>query len=307
MSERELTSLEIRNLLLEILSYEGEDLDGGNNFKKYLYQGNQADLIRLLEVFTIKKGLKTKIIEIRPSAWGADGENLYVGMNTNFTRNELLKIYEEFYYLTINQVIAPGGAESYGRQLPYFHVTEYGLECLKCLDILPYDSDGYLSKLKSIPNIHEWILFHMQEALTCFNTNCINSAMINIGLCGEIIIEELISSFSNFLSIKKSALKSKFDNDIEKEWRISLKYNIFIDTLEKFQKKIVDPTLNSLVKCFDTSSASIFATYTRLTRNSLAHPSGLIMDRTEVLLFFVSFHKYCGLQYNIINYFKVTS
>lgn len=55
---RNLTSIEIRNLMLETLVYEGVDIDSeGKIFKKYRYQGGQSDLYHLMEGLAMKRGL----------------------------------------------------------------------------------------------------------------------------------------------------------------------------------------------------------------------------------------------------------
>jgi hypothetical protein len=47
---RNLSSIEIRNLMLETLAYEEADIDSeGKTFKMYGYQGAQSDLFRLME------------------------------------------------------------------------------------------------------------------------------------------------------------------------------------------------------------------------------------------------------------------
>ena len=55
---RVLSSIEIRNLMLDTLAYEADDIDSeGKTFKKYGYQGTQSDLYRLMEGLAIKRGL----------------------------------------------------------------------------------------------------------------------------------------------------------------------------------------------------------------------------------------------------------
>ena len=57
---RVLSSIEIRNLMLDTLAYEADDIDSeGKTFKKYGYQGTQSDLYRLMEGLAIKRGLRS--------------------------------------------------------------------------------------------------------------------------------------------------------------------------------------------------------------------------------------------------------
>lgn len=43
--------------------------------------------------------------------------------------------------------------------------------------------------------------------------------------------------------------------------------------------------------------------YLRLTRNELAHPSGLKVDRVECLSLMTSYIKYCGTQHKYLDFY----
>lgn len=303
---QELSNLEIRNLLLEVLAYEGADIDTeGKNFKMYGYQGSEADLFRLLNGLIIKKEIKPIKVSMYGEAWGCHGRMLYEYQTINLSRQEILKLYQEFHNLLNQGILAPGAYGGYGTSLPYFHVTPLGIETMKNLDLLPYDQDGYLSKLKAITDLHTWILFYMTEALKCFNANCINSSMINIGLAGEVIIEELVENLGKFLQMKDQTLYSSFIADIAKDWKISYKYTKYLEYRDKYASR--DAVLKSFTSNMDKASSSIYATFTRLTRNSVTHPNDLVLDRIQVLMFFMSFINYCELQYKYIHYYKSNS
>ncbi|KAA9012282.1 hypothetical protein [Niallia endozanthoxylica] len=303
-----LSNLEIRNLLLEVLAYEGDDIDTeGKTFKMYGYQGSQSDLFRLLNGYLIKKNIKPEKVKMYGAAWGGEGRMLHEYQTINLSKGEILKLYQEFHRLLTQGVIAPGAYGNYGTSLPYFHVTEYGMECIKKKDFLPYDQDGYLSKLKSITDINDWVVFYVTEALKCFNADCVNSSMINIGLAGEVIIEELANSFEKFLLKNEASLHSSFQTELAKDWKISFKYNTYLDFQGKYIKATKDKDVKALTVYLDKSSSSIYATFTRLTRNTVTHPNDIIMDRTQVLMFFITLVNYCELQYNFINHYKNNS
>lgn len=304
-STTELSNLEIRNLLLDVLAYEEEDIDAeGNTFKLYGYQGSQADLFRLLNGYLIRKDTKPAVVKMHSVAWGSgEGGILYENHSINLSRKEILKLYQEFHRLLTQGVIAPGNYGD-GTNLPYFHVTEYGMDCLRNKDFLPYDQDGYLTKLKSIPTVDQWIVFYITEALKCFNADCVNSSMINIGLAGEVIIEVLNSEFENFLLQKDPNLHGAFQIDLSKSRNISTKYNTYLDFQGQYITNSKNQNLKALTAGLDKSSSTIYATFTRLTRNSVTHPNDIVMDRTQVLMFFITFVNYCELQYKFINYYR---
>lgn len=82
-SERErLCTFVIRNLMLEALSYTGDDVDPeGNYFKQYGYSGTQSDLFRLTEGLAIKKGFIPGDVELGRTAWACTGNNLFERSN----------------------------------------------------------------------------------------------------------------------------------------------------------------------------------------------------------------------------------
>ena len=180
---RVLSSIEIRNLMLDTLAYEADDIDSeGKTFKKYGYQGTQSDLYRLMEGLAIKRGLIESDIPLHGAAWGGSGLMLHAHSTTNFSYSDIQNIYEQFHLLLNQGIIAPGAIGNYGPNLPSFHVTQYGLKCLEEHEILPYDVDGYFEKIKNIPSISEWVKFYIKEALQCYNANCMEAAVIMLGL-----------------------------------------------------------------------------------------------------------------------------
>lgn len=309
MNTVELSNLEIRNLLLKTLAYKGTDIDKvGNYFEKYDYQGTKSDLFRLLNGFLIKEKIRVDNDTKVTSAWTSGWEELRENSNTTLNKREILKMYQEFNNLILQGVIAPGVYGNLGgSDLPYFHVTEYGHECLKKIDILPYDQEGYLKKLENISGINEWVLFYVTEALGCFNANCINSSMINIGLAGEVLIEELTHNFKGFLNKKDITLYKEYKKRLEKIRMISDKYDLYIEFHEIYLSNHKDLDLKKLNPRLDNSSRQNYATFTRLTRNSLSHPNEIKMDRIKTLMFFITFVDYCELQYLFINYYKSKS
>ena len=112
---RNLSSLEIRGLLLDTLEYEQANIDSeGKTFKKYGYQGTQSDLYRLSENLAIKQGMIPHQIKVSSAAWGGSGNMLHAGSTTNFSPNDIKKIYEQFHLLLNQGIIAPGAIGNYG-------------------------------------------------------------------------------------------------------------------------------------------------------------------------------------------------
>ncbi|SUY47682.1 Uncharacterised protein [Clostridium putrefaciens] len=301
---RDLSSIEIRNLMLNTLAYEEADIDSeGKTFKMYGYQGTQLDLYRLMEGLAVKRELIKERISLSGAAWGGSGLMLHPHSTTNFSRSDIQNIFEQFHLLLNQGIIAPGAVGNYGQSLPSFHVTEYGLTCLEEQEVLPYDVDGYLEKIRSIPSISEWVEFYIKEALLCYNANCMEAAVIMLGLSSEKIIDEQIDALLGYLSRNftneflhmQTALSSiRFASD---------KFNCYKEYFNRIKNNVSNQKFKDMLPLVDRVAFQVYTNFTRITRNELAHPSDTKMERIEVLMIFISFVKYCHTQYAFIDYY----
>lgn len=304
MERESLTLLEIRSLMSECLAYEGDDLDsGGRNFKKYEYRGSQCDLFRLMESLAIKNDLIPNNIPVRSAAWGGSGMMLHPKTTTNFNSKEINHIYEAFHVLLNMGVVSPGAVGNMGPNLPYFHVTEYGLRCLNSSEILPYDVDGYLTSLNNIQGLNEWVSYYIKQSLMCYNANCYEASLIMVGLANEVIAESLITGYCDYLDNKHPGEKEHFEAIINAERSISRKYLKYRDHLKTFSMRR-DSDLRSLNIHLDELANDTFLSYLRLTRNELAHPTALHIEKITALMIFISMIKYCERQYKFIRYYS---
>lgn len=304
IENRNLSSIEVRNLMLDTLAYENADIDSeGKTFKMYGYQGTQSDLYRLMEGLAVKKGLIKENTPLSGAAWGGSGLMLHPHSTTNFSHSDIQNIYEQFHLLLNQGVIAPGAIGNYGPNLPNFHVTEYGLKCLEEHEILPYDVDGYLDKIKSIPSISEWVEFYIKEALQCYNANCMEAAVIMLGLSSEKIIDEQIDALLGYLSRHFTNEFSQMQAELANIRTASAKFNCYKKYFDMIKNNVSDQTFKNMLPMVDRVAFQAYANFTRITRNGLAHPSDTKMERIEVLMIFISFIKYCQIQYGFIDYY----
>lgn len=301
---RDLSSIEVRNLMLDTLAYEDQDIDSeGKTFKLYGYQGTQSDLYRLMEGLAVKRGVIKEYRALHAAAWGGSGRVLHPHSTTNFSNNDIKNIYEQFHLLLNQGVIAPGATGNYGPNLPNFHVTEYGLKCLEEHEILPYDVDGYLEKIKNIPSISEWVEFYIKEALQCYNANCMEAAVIMLGLSSEKIIDEQIDALLGYLSRNFNNEHFQMQAELLGIRVVSGKFNCYKKYFELIKNNVIDQTFKDMLPQVDRVAFQVYTNFTRITRNGLAHPSDTKMERIEVLMIFISFIKYCQTQYGFIDYY----
>lgn len=305
-----LNSLEMRNLILEALAEEDTNKTPYNmTFKMYRYKGCVSDLRAIVEYLAISHGLIDKEVDFGMSAWGVPDELKIYKSNTNFNEDELNLFTEEVHLLMFQNVISPGATGNYGDDWPYFHVTKYGLKCLAQMDVLPYDQDGYLSKLCAVSSVDDWEKFYVEQSLRCYNANALESSIIMLGLAGEYLAIRLIDAMTSFLRKNESALYSQFTDRLSNETKISIRYSIYEKYLKKVLKKRDEsgedkyPFLKSLSPLLDNPAKTVYATFLRLTRNEMAHPAQVKMDRIECLTLFTSYIKYCETQHKYLDFY----
>lgn len=300
----------MRNLIFEALAEKDpKNTPNGHTFNNYGYKGCVSNLRSIVEYIAIKYGLIKKVVEIPKIAWGAPGNNPWFKKNTNLDEDNLNLFNEEVHILINHNILSPGAIGNYGDNLPYFHVTKYGLRCLENRDVLPYDSIGYMRKISAIPDIDEWEKFYIEQGLKCYNADAFEAAMLMIGLAGEYLAEMLIDKIDKFLQKREPALYSKYQNAFQNESPISQKYLEYKKALSEVLKIKDDsnhykyPELREFSPLLDGAAKDIYATYLRLTRNELAHPTDLKLDRLECFTITTCYIKYCETQYKYLSYF----
>lgn len=309
-----MSNIEMRNLIFEALAIEDKENTPWNmTFKMYGYRGCISALRAIVEHLAIKNGLLEKVVDIPILAWGVPGGIPYFKSNTNFNEDELNLFSEEVHLLMFQNILSPGAVGSYGDDWPYFHVTKYGLECIKNKDILPYDPEHYLTRLQAIASVDDWELFYIKQSLLCFNVGAIESSVIMLGLAGEYLAGRLIEAFGGFLCKNEPALKAPYDAALAGKKVISTRYAEYervlrdVEKLKDSAKNAKYQVLNNYAPLLDIPAKTVYATYLRLTRNELAHPSKVQMDRIECLTMLIGFVKYCETQHKYLDFFVSNS
>lgn len=309
-----MTSLEMRNLIFEALSKKNpESTPWNRTFEMYGYRGTVSALRAIVEYIAIKHSVIPKVVEIPLMAWGVPGECPRYKSNTNLTGENLDLFTEEVHILVNHNILSPGALGGYGDHLPYFHVTKYGLQCLENRDILPYDPDGYMNKISSIQSIDEWEKFYIEQSLKCYNADAFEAALIMLGLAGEYLATKLIEKMDAFLLKNETSLQATYQTALQNKRVISQRYAEYENILKEVLKQKDSsnqckyPDLKALSPLLDGAAKAVYAIYLRLTRNELAHPSGLKMDRIECLTLMTGYIKYCETQHKYLEFYVANS
>ena len=116
-----------------------------------------------------------------------------------------------------------------------------------------------------------------------------------------------------FLNKNDVQTHQSFFSELSGERKISEKY----ETYEKYLKQIESkkdangsclyPTLHTLKTSIDAHAKTVYATFLRLTRNEVAHPSNLKLEKDETLLIFVTYIKYCETQHKYLSFYQTNS
>lgn len=209
---------------------------------------------------------------------------------------EHLEIMEMIQELIHNNVLMEG-ADWLNNHFPWLRVTNYGLECIKEENLLPFDPEGYIREIKTqIPQLDEVALAYLAESITTYNKNCLLSATITLGAGSEQIVLELIETFAE--AIKDPTNKSKFKKQIENKF-IFTKYKLFQDKFETIRNKLP----SELIKDIDIYLEGIF-NFIRLNRNQTGHPTGLKINKKIIYSNLQIFAEYSKKIYSLIDWFK---
>jgi hypothetical protein len=114
----------------------------------------------------------------------------------NYERHDALKVHEIIWELLVQGVLAPG-KNSLNLTLPFFHVTEYGEECLETDTLLLHDPDGYVRYLEETvaTPLDEIVLAYARESQRAFLAGSYLGAMVLLAGAAERAIDLAIEAY----------------------------------------------------------------------------------------------------------------
>jgi len=109
-----------------------------------------------------------------------------------------MAVIDVFWQFVSEGIVAPGLNAS-NRNLPWFHVTEYGRSVVAHGEYQPHDRDGYLQRLSARnPNVDPTVLAYLEESLETFTRGNRVASMVMLGVAAErvfdLVCESLLSS-----------------------------------------------------------------------------------------------------------------
>lgn len=197
--------------------------------------------------------------------------------------------------LIIEGIVRPGLGDGLNNGLPWYHVSEYGRAVLGNNPPQPYDPDGYLGRVRAIPNIDDVILAYLEESLKSFRIHCLLSSVITLGCASEKAILLLIDACQN--SLVNSIDKANF---IKKTDTISIKrkHDEFQNILKS---KILTVLPYDIKENLDNYLTGLFSII-RAHRNDAGHPSGKVIQREHLYAYLVVFPEYLEKVYSLLDW-----
>lgn len=129
------------------------------------------------------------------------------------------------------------------------------------------------------------------------------AAVIMLGLSSEKIVDEQIDALLGYLSRNFTNEFSQMQTELYSIRLASAKFNCYKKYFDVIKNNVSDQMFRDMLPLVDKVAFQAYANFTRITRNELAHPSETKMERIEVLMIFISFIKYCQIQYGFIDYY----
>ncbi|WP_414755913.1 hypothetical protein [Anabaena sp. CCY 9910] len=218
-------------------------------------------------------------------------------LNPRYELSRKYKIWVEdiIWDLITEGIVRPGLGDGLNQGLPWYHISEYGKTVLISQPPQPYDPDGYLAAIRTIPNIDDVILAYLEESLKAFRIHCLLSSVITLGCASEKAILLLIEAC-------KAAISNPTEQtDFEKKTdtiAIKRKHDEFQNILKT---KIMPSLPKDLKENLDNYLIGLFSII-RSTRNDAGHPTGKEIRREPLYAYLVTFPEYLKKVYELINW-----
>lgn len=262
---------EIRKVAIDLLS--------GRETSSYALTQYEHFRLGVGEVFAKRKG-KT----IEPHNFQLDGED-----------NE---IFLEVFWDLFRQGIITLGMNNSNREFPFFRVTSLGKKILQNQSgYFFHDVSSYEEIIKSeIPLINEITLLYLKESMQAFQSGCLLSSTVMLGVATEHTFNLLLESIQESAPWKTTFL------GVTKERGVLRKINKFRRILEKN----ISTLPQELKEDLDTQFAGIISII-RTFRNESGHPTGKIISREQAFVLLQLFIPYCKKLYALMGFFRDSS
>lgn len=148
---------------------------------------------------------------------------------------------------------------------PFFHVTEQGRRALEHMGRDPSNPAGYLAHLAARSSLNAVAQSYIEEALDCYNADCVRAAAVMAGVAAESLAFELASVASDRLTKAAETVPKDLSS-----WKARTVLRALGDILEKRKGKM-PPGLREAVEAYWPA----FTHQVRSVRNDAGHPANV--------------------------------
>jgi len=188
------------------------------------------------------------------------------------------------------------GRNEFDTDFSAISITPYGKQVLESGELLPYDPDGYLGRLKTeIPNLDPTIEDYVFESLHAYQSGLMLSCAVMLGGASEQTFLIFMQTFTDAMT--NLTEKNRFQK-LQECINTKQKFDQTKTKLMNIRTTLPKDLSNELESKFD----GIF-NLIRLARNDAGHPSGHKIERDMAYANLLSFRIYCKKMYELIDYF----
>ena len=207
------------------------------------------------------------------------------------------KLVEVIWDLLVQGILAPGMGSIHIQSSVFFHVTEYGRQCLEAGEVVPHDPDGYMKRLANRVGgqLDDIVALYVHESLLTFVARRYLASAVMLGVASERCVDMLCSQLVEHPASSDSG--SKLEKDLERAGR-SVKQRFDL-VREKLLAEQLPPQLRDAL---EIQLGGIF-TLIRYTRNEAGHPAGRDVDRGIANANLGLFPSYCERVYGLLRHF----
>lgn len=214
-----------------------------------------------------------------------------------YERSDVLALHEVVWELLIQGVLAPG-KNSLNLNLPFVHVTEYGVRCLEDGSILAHDPDGYIERLSAQivgadKGPGQQLVEAAREGLLSFLAGCYGASVICFGRAAEILFDRLVAA--TLLAARRAHRSTRSleesSHSPKSQLRAVLRSSVLRNLPPEWAEDL-EPLLSGLLTLIQRS---------RSDAGSPRHPH---VDRDQTLAYILLFPTQCRFVYHLISHIE---
>jgi len=226
----------------------------------------------------------------------AKREGKEVDPHNIYLNGEEKEILLEVFWDLFRQGIITLGVNDNSREFPWFRITGLGKKIIQNQSgYFFHDISSYEELIKSeIPSINEITLLYLKESMQAFQSGCLLSATVMLGVASEHTFNLLLEEIQ-----KNTHWKTIFSKTTEEKGALR-KINKFKKILEGHMGDLPQEIKEDL----DTQFSGIISII-RNFRNDSGHPTGKIVSREQVFVLLQLFVPYCKKLYALMEFFKI--